>query len=184
MKRTITALTAIVIAIALTGCATAKADVSDDLRDCFASVQDKVDMARNAAHFREVLQAHYDEKQRIEREAAERTAAEAAAAEEYYEPVYYSEPVSYMGNPDGLNNFDGTYDFNGKHETFYGNSAVYDDQLWVDDEGFWRTDDGHYVVASVDYAEGTEIDMSKGKAIVMDGGCEPGTVDVHVSGWN
>lgn len=89
-----------------------------------------------------------------------------------------------MGNPNGLNSFDGVYEYNGKTETFYANHAVYDDQLWVDDEGFWRTDDGHYVVASVDYAEGTEIEISQGKAIVMDGGCEPGVVDVHVSGWN
>lgn len=113
---------------------------------------------------------------------AEAAAAAVAEAEAYYyeEPVYYGEGVT-RGNANGLNSFDGKYEFNGKTETYYSNSAVYDDQLWVDDDGFWRTDDGHYVVASVDYPEGTEIEISQGKAIVMDGGNEPGNVDVHTT---
>lgn len=114
------------------------------------------------------------------KQAEEEQATAAAEAYYYEEPVYYGGGVT-RGNANGLNSFDGVYEFNGKTETYYSNRAVYDDQLWVDDDGFWRTDDGHYVVASVDYPEGTEIEISQGKAIVMDGGNEPGNVDVHTT---
>lgn len=117
---------------------------------------------------------------------AEQEAAAAAAEASYW---YYDESLNnnpaysgaVRGNANGLNSFDGVYEFNGKTETFYSNRAVYDDQLWADEDGFWRTEDGHYVVASVDYPEGTEIEISQGKAIVMDGGNEPGNVDVHTT---
>ena len=73
------------------------------------------------------------------------------------------------------------YEYNGKTETFYASYAVYDDQLTVDEQGFFRDDQGRYVVASSDYEKGTEIEISQGKAVVMDDGCEPGVVDVHTT---
>lgn len=122
--------------------------------------------------------------QQLQAEAEAAVAAEAEASYWYYDESLNNNPAysgAVRGNANGLNSFDGVYEFNGKTETYYSNSAVYDDQLWVDDDGFWRTDDGHYVVASVDYPEGTEIEISQGKAIVMDGGNEPGNVDVHTT---
>ena len=86
-----------------------------------------------------------------------------------------------MGNPDGLNSFHSTFDFNGHKETFYANHAVYDDQLTVDDQGFFRDDQGRYVVDSSDYPIGTEIEISQGTAIVMDDGADHGIVDVHTT---
>ena len=80
-----------------------------------------------------------------------------------------------------MNSFDGVYEYNGKTETFYASYAVYDDQLTVDEQGFFRDDQGRYVVASSDYEKGTEIEISQGKAVVMDDGCEPGVVDVHTT---
>lgn len=68
-----------------------------------------------------------------------------------------------------------------REETYYANRAVYDDQLWVDEDGFFRTDDGKYVVASSDHEKGAVIEISRGEAVVMDDGCDPGTVDVHVT---
>ena len=121
-------------------------------------------------------------------EQAERDAAEAAAAEqpewtaEYYEPEpYVASQPSVMGNPDGLNSFDGVYEYGGRTETFYSTHAVYDSQLTVDEQGFYRDGEGRYVVASSDYAEGTEIEISQGKAVVMDDGPESGVVDVHTT---
>lgn len=98
---------------------------------------------------------------------------------EYIEPYTPSQPSEVRGNPNGLNSFDGVYDYNGKTESFYASHAVYDDQLTVDDDGFFRDDQGRYVVATDDYEQGTEIEISQGKAIVMDGGTEPGVIDVH-----
>ena len=122
------------------------------------------------------------------REETEREAAEAAAAEEaayyaeYYEPAYYAPSQSVTrGNPDGLNSFDGVFEYDGHTETFYASSAVYDAELTVDDDGFWRDSEGRYVVASSDYEKGTEIEISQGKAVVMDDGPESGVVDVHTT---
>lgn len=154
----------------------------DRVRRNLIDVYEHEKQKKHAAQTTEQLAVMSEEQARIDEE--QRLAEEAAAAEYWASQYYYSEP-SYsggtQGNPDGLNSFNGTYEFNGHHETFYASSAVYDDQLHVDDEGFWRTDDGHYVVASSDYAEGTEIEISQGMAIVMDSGCEPGTVDVHTT---
>ena len=88
-----------------------------------------------------------------------------------------------QGNPDGLNSFDGVYEFGGRIETYYGGAAVYDSECWVDDDGFWRDQDGRYVVASSDYEEGTVVEGSMGECVVMDSGCDSGTLDYHVSGW-
>ena len=120
------------------------------------------------------------------REAEKASDAEIAAAMEneaiYYEPTYYEPSQSVVrGNPDGLNSFDGVYEYGGRTETFYSTHAVYDSQLTVDEQGFWRDDQGRYVVASSDYGEGTEIEISQGKAVVMDSGPESGVVDVHTA---
>lgn len=93
----------------------------------------------------------------------------------------YSGSYGVRGNPDGLNSFDGTYDYNGHHETYYASRAVYDDQLTVDDDGFFRDSEGRYVVASSDYEKGDIIQISQGEAIVMDIGPASGTVDVHTT---
>ena len=86
-----------------------------------------------------------------------------------------------MGDPDGLNSFDGHYEYDGHTETFYASYAVYDDELWVDDDGFFRTEDGYYVVSTDDYEQGEIVDISVGKAVVMDCGTEDGVLDVHVT---
>ena len=96
-------------------------------------------------------------------------------------PAYLDHGRFVQGDREGLNSFDGVYDYKGHHETYYANHAVYDDQLWVDEDGFFRDDQGRYVVASSDYAEGTEIEISQGTAVVMDSGPESGTVDVHTT---
>jgi len=180
-------LTAIVILMftVMIGCTTAHADFSEEPKEkvnfsyvCdWNKTESPVGFAKVVADMekREAEQAAQVEEQIYE-----------SVYEEYYEydeslnnnPAYSG---AYRGNPDGLNSFNGVYDYNGHHETFYPNHAVYDNQLWVDDDGFFRTDDGKYVVASSDYAEGTEIEISQGTAVVMDSGPESGTVDVHTT---
>ena len=100
---------------------------------------------------------------------------------EYYEPYSGSYSPVYSGNANGLNSFDGVYSYGGHLETYYASYADYDNQLWVDDEGFFRNSDGRYVVSTNDYAEGSVIEISKGEAVVMDCGTSPGVVDVHTT---
>lgn len=123
---------------------------------------------------------------------AEELAAQQAYYEEtYYEP-YYDYGYSYSGyssggvkgNPDGVNSFDGTNEYGGRHETYYSSRVLYhkDTAQWTpDDQGFYRTSDGYYVVASSDHPQGTVIDTSQGEAIVLDSGCASGVTDFYVN---
>lgn len=117
-----------------------------------------------------------------EYEAEQAAAAEQQAAEEayYYTPTY----SGVSGDPDGLNSFVGIIDgVNGTRETAYSSNVLYHYRTseWQPDEyGFYRTDDGYYVVASNDYPEGTVIETTRGEAMVLDGGCDNGIVDFYV----
>lgn len=129
-------------------------------------------------------------------EIIEEIEAQEEPQEEYYEPYYY-EPVYYeptyyaptysgvQGDPDGLNSFVGVVDGpNGTTETAYSSNVLYHYRTseWTPDEyGFYRTDDGYYVVASNDYEEGTVIETSRGEAMVLDGGCDSGIVDFYTN---
>lgn len=89
------------------------------------------------------------------------------------------------GDPDGLNSFVGVVDgLNGTVETAYSSNVLYHYRTseWTPDEyGFYKTDEGYYVVASNDYEEGTVIETTRGEAIVLDGGCDSGYIDFYVN---
>ena len=115
---------------------------------------------------------------------AEQAAWEAEQAAYYYEPTYYAPTYSGVsGDPDGLNSSVGIIDgVNGTRETAYSSSVLYHYRTseWTPDEyGFYRTDDGYYVVASSDYEQGTIIETSRGEAMVLDSGCDSGIVDFY-----
>ena len=117
-------------------------------------------------------------------EAEQAAAAQAAEEAYYYEPTYYVPTYSGVsGDPDGLNSFVGIIDgVNGTRETAYSSSVLYHYRTseWTPDEyGFYRTDDGYYVVASSDYEQGTVIETSRGEAMVLDSGCDSGIVDFY-----
>jgi len=68
----------------------------------------------------------------------------------------------------------GVYEYNGFTETWYSSNVLYHWQTpewWEDEEGFYRTDEGYYVVANDTYEYGEVIETSKGLAQVLDGGC-------------
>ena len=119
---------------------------------------------------------------------AEQAALEAEQAEQqaayYYEPTYYAPSYSGVsGDPDGLNSFVGIIDgVNGTRETAYSSQVLYHYRTseWTPDEyGFYRTNDGYYVVASSDYEQGTIIETTRGEAMVLDSGCDSGIVDFY-----
>ena len=130
------------------------------------------------------LWAHYEAEQaRLEEERlAEEQAWEAEQYYEdystYYEPSYsetYYAEYSDAYNSDGPSREMPGY-FDSYLETYYSSNVLYHYQTpeWtVDDEGFYRTDEGYYVVG-VDINEGiplgTVVDTGKGEAIVADYG--------------
>jgi len=120
-----------------------------------------------------------------------RAAQEAEDTEDwYYEPCYYDAGVyedygGYYEQGDGLNAFSGVNYHDGRTETFYSSQVLYHyrtNEWWLDDEGFYRTDEGYYVVAASDMEQGTTFEGSKGTCIVLDCGCADGVTDYYV-GW-
>ena len=68
----------------------------------------------------------------------------------------------------------GVVDYDGHSETWYSSQVLYHYRTpeWTaDDEGFYRTAEGYYVVASDAWPEGAVIETSRGLAQVLDGGC-------------
>lgn len=104
---------------------------------------------------------------------------------EYVEPYYYEpyyEPVYYPS--EGLNAYTGVNEYDGRTETYYSSNVLYHyrtSEWWLDEEGFYRTDEGFYVVAASDMEQGTTFEGSKGTCIVLDTGCDAGITDYYVN---
>lgn len=132
--------------------------------------------------------------ERVAAIVAEYEAEQAALeAEQYYEPnefVYYdgayynTSTFDASAYPtDGLTPQSGVNAYNGRVETYYSSNVLYhyNTAAWtVDDEGFYRTDEGYYVVAASDMPQGTVFEGSKGDCIVLDSGCADGVTDYYV----
>ena len=82
-----------------------------------------------------------------------------------------------------LNAYDGIYWYGDRLETYYSSNVLYHymtPEWWLDDEGFYRTDEGYYVIAASDYEYGSVIEGSKGLCQVLDCGCDYGVSDYYV----
>lgn len=99
-------------------------------------------------------------------------------------PVYVYIGGGYNYPNTGLTRSGGVNYYDGRKETYYSSNVLYHYRTgeWtVDDEGFYRTDDGYYVVAASDMKQGTTFEGSKGTCIVLDSGCAAGTTDYYVA---
>lgn len=120
------------------------------------------------------------------------------AEELYWEPQYQEYDVTAYYAPandvlsadyvvsDGLNAFSGVNYHDGRTETYYSSNVLYHYRTheWtLDDEGFYRDDDGYYVVAASDMEQGATFTGSKGECKVYDCGCADGITDYYVN-WN
>lgn len=96
-----------------------------------------------------------------------------------------SSSSSYYSNGSGLTKSSGVNYYNGRKETYYSSRVLhhYRTSEWtLDSEGFYRTSDGYYVVATSDMPSGSTFEGSKGTCISLDTGCASGTTDYYV-GW-
>lgn len=101
----------------------------------------------------------------------------------YFDGAYYNADV-YEVPSDGLTPEGGVNYHDGRTETYYSSNVLYhyNTAAWtVDDEGFYRTDEGYYVVAASDMEQGTVFEGSKGECIVLDSGCAEGVTDYYVA---
>ena len=78
----------------------------------------------------------------------------------------------------------GVYYHGDRKETYYSSNVLYHyrtGEWWADEEGFYRTNEGHYVVAASDMPQGTVFTCSKGTCIVLDCGCAEKVTDYYVN---
>lgn len=108
--------------------------------------------------------------------------------ESYDESDYsdYNDNNNYNDNLDKgtLTQESGVNYYNDRTETYYSSNVLYHqntDNWTLDDEGFYRTDEGYYVVAASDMPQGTTFEGSKGTCVVLDSGCAAGTTDYYVN---
>lgn len=96
-----------------------------------------------------------------------------------------SNSANYVSNGSGLTKSSGVNYYDGRKETYYSSRVLhhYRTSEWtLDSEGFYRTSEGYYVVATSDKAAGSTFQGSKGTCISLDTGCAAGTTDYYV-GW-
>lgn len=114
---------------------------------------------------------------------------------DYETPVYDYEPAVYdytapaydygptYAPSDGLTREGGMNHHEGRTETYYSSAVTRHadtDQWTVDEEGFYRDQEGRYVVAASDMEQGTVFEGSKGECVVLDSGCAAGVTDYYV----
>lgn len=93
------------------------------------------------------------------------------------------EQQNYSNNSSGLTRSSGVNYYNGRKEMFYSSRILYHyrtSEWTVDSEGFYRTDEGYYVVAASDMPQGTVFQGSKGMCQVLDSGCDINVTDYYV----
>ena len=100
----------------------------------------------------------------------------------YYNNAYYDESV--YSNNSSLTPQSGVNYHDGRRETYYSSNVLYHHNTsnWnLDENGYYRTDEGYYVVAASDMDQGTIFEGSQGTCIVLDTGCAAGTTDYYVA---
>ena len=98
--------------------------------------------------------------------------------EDLHEEYAEYEPTGGLTMEGGVNYHDG------RTETYYSSNVLHHyrtDEWTVDEEGFYRDDQGRYVVAASDMEQGTVFEGSKGECVVLDSGCAEGVTDYYVA---
>lgn len=101
-----------------------------------------------------------------------------ALADEWTEQAEQAEQVQ------TINAYDGVYEYGGRVETYYSSNVAYHYRTpeWtLDEQGFYRTSEGYYVVAASDMEQGTVFEGSMGMCQVLDCGCDYGITDYYVN---
>ena len=153
-------------------------------RVVFASVDDLAAAVRVEKSAGELPSVAVDAAQEPSEAPGEPDEGEAYSEPECYEPGPQIGSQGLQGNPEGLNSYVGVIEHDGHVETAYSSNVAYhtDTAQWSPDEqGFYRTQEGYYVVASSDYEQGAVIETSQGKAMVLDDGCSNGVVDFYTN---
>lgn len=193
MRRIAAAFAAIAACLLLSACARpadAPSERFSSLSDLAAPGQEEPESATAAHGAPEAASQDSQEPEPGQLDVQAEPQSEGLCAEPYVEPCEDLEPpaeglVEQAGPGGVITKEGGVNEYGGTTETWYSSNVqrhCRTDEWELDEEGFYRTGDGYYVVASSDLEEGTVIETSKGEAMVLDSGCDPGVVDFYV-GW-
>lgn len=161
--------------------------VTDEQKEQLTEIAEKIKNSRDVREIKKLIEEYDGIIQKIEEQKNEILYQENVVPVEDYswiEDTSYAAPVySASINSDGLTPQSGVNYYDGRTETYYSSNVLYHyqtDQWNVDNEGFYRTDEGYYVVAASDMEQGTTFEGSKGTCIVLDSGCSAGVTDYYV----
>lgn len=133
----------------------------------------------------EELQQQQNEEFQEPQESVENIDSQQDVYENNYDYNNYSyDNVNINNNGSGLTQQSGVNYYDGRTETYYSSNVLYHyrtSEWTVDNEGFYRTNEGYYVVAASDMPQGTTFEGSKGICIVLDSGCNAGVTDYYVN---
>ena len=198
----------LIIIMCICGCTTSSPQIeeSDDLNTSFMTVNDiKYKESRNSEKISQLLeqakeisenakekielveelQQQQNEESQEPQESIENIDSQQDVYENNYDYNNYSyDNVNINNNGSGLTQQSGVNYYDGRTETYYSSNVLYHyrtSEWTVDNEGFYRTNEGYYVVAASDMPQGTTFEGSKGTCIVLDSGCNAGVTDYYVN---
>ena len=154
--------------------------ITDEQKERLTEIAQQIKESRNPKEVKELVEEFNRIVENIEAQKNEALYQQYIATTNAYS---WSGESGYSVPLDGLTPQSGVNYYDGRTETYYSSNVLYHyrtNEWTVDDEGFYRTDEGYYVVAASDMEQGTTFEGSKGTCIVLDSGCSEGVTDYYV----
>lgn len=197
----------LIIIMYICGCTTSSPQIeeSDDSNTSFMTVNDiRYKESRNSEKISQLLEQAKEISENAEEkielvEELQQQNEESQEPQEFVENIdsqqdvyennydysnYSYDNVNINNNGSGLTQQSGVNYYDGRTETYYSSNVLYHyrtNEWTVDNEGFYRTNEGYYVVAASDMPQSTTFEGSKGTCIVFDSGCNAGVTDYYVN---
>lgn len=154
--------------------------IIDEQKERLIEIAEQIDNSRNPKEIKILIEEFDIIVENIEAQKNEALYQQYVATTNAY---FWNSGSNYNVSSDGLTPQSGVNYHDGRTETYYSSNVLYHyrtNEWTVDDEGFYRTDEGYYVVAASDMEQGTTFEGSKGTCIVLDSGCSEGVTDYYV----
>ena len=198
----------LIIIMCICGCTTSSPQIeeSDDSNTSFMTVNDirykesrsseKIsqlleqakEISEDAKEKIELVEELQQQQQNEESQKPQESIENIDSQQDVYENNYDYNSYNYdnvnINSGSGLTQQSGVNYYGGRTETYYSSNVLYHyrtSEWTVDNEGFYRTNEGYYVVAASDMPQSTTFEGSKGTCIVLDSGCNTGVTDYYVN---
>ncbi len=154
--------------------------ITDEQKECLIKIAQQINNSRNPKEIKTLVEEFNTIVETIEAQKNEALYQQYIVTTNAYS---WNSGSNYDIPSDGLTPQSGVNYYDGRTETYYSSNVLYHyrtNEWTVDNEGFYRTDEGYYVVAASDMEQGTTFEGSKGTCVVLDSGCSEGVTDYYV----